>query len=449
VSSRFAGWTALVVALWLMTPIAAAGQTPPPAQPPGAPGPPMPVRPPAEILEPGELRVFLDCQWECDFDYLRREITFVDHVRDSQSADIHVLVTTETTGGGGMRWKLQFIGLGRFQGHDEAVTFVTAQTDSPDMRRRALARWLRLGLATHAAKVHGRPDLDIAHPAHDETATPGATPPVTDPWDNWVINLNLSGNLSGEALSKSNSQRVNVSASRVTDAWRISVGGSWNRNTNTFQVSETSTVRSFTSSWSSNTLVVKSLGPKWSAAARSALSGSTFSNYDLTARAMMGLEYDIFPYAESTRRSLTFMYMVGAAHYDFEAETIFDRLDETHPEHALGASLGLSRFRAVGDLHAPDGAAGDPQDERGQEQQPEHRAGTRGGSGGRRQQPDQRRRVSVHRRRDGTQRLQVVQDAHLLQACGRMPFTPSQASSTAAGMMGLRTYSPTARKTLP
>jgi hypothetical protein len=341
VSSRFAGWTALVVALWLMTPIAAAGQTPPPAQPPGAPGQPMPVRPPAEILEPGELRVFLDCQWECDFDYLRREITFVDHVRDSQSADIHVLVTTETTGGGGMRWKLQFIGLGRFQGHDEAVTFVTAQTDSPDMRRRALARWLRLGLATHAAKVHGRPDLDIAHPAHDETATPGATPPVTDPWDNWVINLNLSGNLSGEALSKSNSQRVNVSASRVTDAWRISVGGSWNRNTNTFQVSETSTVRSFTSSWSSNTLVVKSLGPKWSAAARSALSGSTFSNYDLTARAMMGLEYDIFPYAESTRRSLTFMYMVGAAHYDFEAETIFDRLDETHPEHALGASLGL------------------------------------------------------------------------------------------------------------
>lgn len=52
-------------------------------------------------LPPGELRVFLDCQYECDFDYLRKEITFVDHVRDSQSADIHALITTETTGGGG------------------------------------------------------------------------------------------------------------------------------------------------------------------------------------------------------------------------------------------------------------------------------------------------------------------------------------------------------------
>jgi hypothetical protein len=46
------------------------------------------------------------------------------------------------------------------------------------------------------------------------------------------------------------------------------------------------------------------------------------------------------------------------------------------------------RFRAVRDLHLPHGPAGDPQDERGQEQQPENRLRTRGGSGRRRQQPD-------------------------------------------------------------
>lgn len=150
-----------------------------------------------------------------------------------------------------------------------------------------------------------------------------------------------AGNLNGEASSKSNSQRANVSASRITEAWRVSVSGNMNRNTSTFEVSETNTVRSFTSSWSASTLLVRSLGPKWSAATRATLTGSTFSNYDLTARAMAGLEYDIFPYAESTRRSLTFMYMVGGAHYDFVTATIFDRLADTHPEHSLGASLGL------------------------------------------------------------------------------------------------------------
>jgi hypothetical protein len=326
--------TTLLAALMLTltVPVRAAAQPPPPVQPPAqvhAPG----------AQEPGELRVFLDCQWQCDFDHLRREITFVDHVRDRESADLHVLVTTETTGGGGMRWRLQFIGLGRFQGHDETITFTTAQTDTDDVRRTALSRWLRLGLATHAAIVHGRPDLDVRHAAHTEqTAT---EPPVHDPWNNWVFNVNVSGNLDGEASSKSNSQRLNLSASRVTEAWRISIGGNANRNTNTFQLSDESTVRSLTSSWSSNALAVKSLGPKWSAAGRATFSGSTFSNYDLTARLMGGIEYDVFPYAESSRRSLTIMYMVGGAHYDFETETIFDRLNETHLEHSLGASLGL------------------------------------------------------------------------------------------------------------
>jgi hypothetical protein len=337
-SPRSIGVAVLVFLASLALPPPAVGQPPP--RPP-VPADQLPPRPPAEILEPGELRVFLDCQWECDFDYLRREITFVDHVRDSQSADVHVLVTTETTGGGGLRWRLQFIGLGRFQGRGETLTFTTAQTDSADLRRRALARWLRLGLATHAAMVHGRTDLDVTHQPHDDAQIAGPDVPARDRWNSWVFNLNLSGNLSGEASSKSNSQRVNLSASRVTEAWRISIATNANRNTNTFQVSETNTVRSFTSSWNKNTLIVKSLGPKWSAAARSTLSGSTFSNYDLVVRGMAGMEYDIFPYAESTRRSLTFMYMVGVAHYDFETVTIFDRLSETHPEHALGASLGL------------------------------------------------------------------------------------------------------------
>jgi hypothetical protein len=46
-------------------------------------------------------------------------------------------------------------------------------------------------------------------------------------------------------------------------------------------------------------------------------------------------------------------------------------------------STGL-RVAAAGNLRAGDGAAGDPQDDRGQEQQPENRAGTRGRSRGRR-----------------------------------------------------------------
>jgi hypothetical protein len=106
-------------------------------------------------------------------------------------------------------------------------------------------------------------------------------------------------------------------------------------------VSLIETVKSRTSSWGTSAFAVKSLGPKFSAAARLAVIGSTFSNYDYNARLMAGVEYDIFPYDESTRRSLTFSYLAGMAAYDFQEVTIYDRLTQTQPEHSLAASLGL------------------------------------------------------------------------------------------------------------
>jgi hypothetical protein len=306
-----------------------------PPQPPQRPGPPVSAG--GMIQLKGPLRVFLDCQYECDTEFIRRELTFVDHVRDSQSADIHALITTEGTGGGGWNWRIEFIGQGRFAGHDETITFATPQTDSDDVRRRKLLRWLKLGLATHAAVATGEADLEVTQPA--ATAAPSA--PTHDRWNAWVFTISTNGNLNGEASSNSRSVLFNASASRVTADWKVSVNGNVNRNSNTFEVSETETVRSRTNSWNTSALAVKSLGPKFSAATRLTVSGSTFSNYDYNARLMAGVEYDIFPYAESTRRSLTFSYLAGVAAYDFREITIFDRLTQTQPEHTFLASLGL------------------------------------------------------------------------------------------------------------
>jgi hypothetical protein len=310
-----------------------------PPQDPPKPPPRLeePARAPDVIQRKGPLKVFLDCQYECDTEFIRKELTFVDHVRDSQSADIHALVTTESTGGGGWNWRIEFIGQGRFAGHNETVTFTTAQTDSSDDRRRMLLRWLKLGLATHAAVASGQAEIDVTHTI--AAAVPAT--PVRDPWDAWVFSLSTNGSLSGEARSNSTSIRFNATASRVTADWKFNVNGNLNRNTSNFEVSLIETVKSRTSSWGTSAFAVKSLGPKFSAAARLAVIGSTFSNYDYNARLMAGVEYDIFPYDESTRRSLTFSYLAGMAAYDFQEVTIYDRLTQTQPEHSLAASLGL------------------------------------------------------------------------------------------------------------
>ena len=48
---------------------------------------------PVPAPAPGPVRIFLDCNFFCDESYLKREITFVDYMRDRKDADVHLLVT--------------------------------------------------------------------------------------------------------------------------------------------------------------------------------------------------------------------------------------------------------------------------------------------------------------------------------------------------------------------
>ncbi len=58
---------------------------------------------PAQPFRTDAVHVFLDCD-SCDDSYMRTEVTFINYVRDRVGADVHVLITTEGTGGGGTRF---------------------------------------------------------------------------------------------------------------------------------------------------------------------------------------------------------------------------------------------------------------------------------------------------------------------------------------------------------
>jgi hypothetical protein len=85
---------------------------------------------PASAPRTTPIRIFLDCGFFCDEDFLKREITFVDYMRDRRDADVHVLVTTQETGGGGTEYTLKFIGLGSFAG----ATSSTSESRTPSDR---------------------------------------------------------------------------------------------------------------------------------------------------------------------------------------------------------------------------------------------------------------------------------------------------------------------------
>ena len=290
---------------------------------------------------PPPLRVFLDCH-ECDTDYLRREITWIDYVREPADADLHVLVTTQSTGGGGTSWNVQFLGKQRFLGLDRLHTFTTDVTATSDDRRKDFARVFRIGLVAYAADTSHAPRLDIAwrrrEPSEQLKAVADRGP---DRWYGWLFRVNASGHLSAEESSKFLSYRVSFSGSRVTPDWKINLSGGRNFDESEFVISETDTVHSVRESWNTSGLVVKSLTGKWSWGTRGSASNSTFSNTKLAVSASSGLEYDFFPYAEADRRTLTVQYTMGASYFQYLELTVFDKLEETVPSHALNVSLGL------------------------------------------------------------------------------------------------------------
>src|SRR5205085_6509079 len=98
--------------------------------------------------------VFLDCQDNyCDPDFYRTELSFVDHVRDRTAADVHVLITSQNTGGGGRSYTLAFYGQHRFAGISDTLSTTTPQGATEDEQRQVLARTIRLGLVRYLART--------------------------------------------------------------------------------------------------------------------------------------------------------------------------------------------------------------------------------------------------------------------------------------------------------
>jgi hypothetical protein len=320
-----AGWRLVVVILCAFAPARAAAQAAP-----------------AQSAPQEVLRVFVDCAstW-CDQDFLRSDITFVNFVRDRRQADVHVLVTSQTTGGGGSEYTVGLIGLGRFAGLDHRLVFASSATDTDDAIRKGLARVIRLGLVHYAADGPLGGQLDVVHkrPQGAETATKGAK----DPWNAWVFRTSLRGSGSGEESRRSSYFSGSLSANRVTEAWKATnyLSGNYSRSKYTF--SEGDNYTSVSKGWDASSLVVKSLDAHWSAGIRASASSSTFLNQKVALRLAPALEYNIYPYKESTRRQLTLNYGVGVNRYDYREVTIFDKTAETRLDETLTVSWDLKQ----------------------------------------------------------------------------------------------------------
>jgi hypothetical protein len=291
------------------------------------------------------LNVYLDCQtFFCDFDHFRREITFVNWMRDQRDAEVHVLITAQQTGGGGWELTLAFIGRGQFAGQEDTLQYTSANTDTEAEVRDGLTQSISLGLVRYVAQtpIGRRLEIRLPEEAAEQAQQAG---PEDDPWNFWTFEASVGGSLNGERQLRFYSLNGSLEANRVTEDLKVELsldGNTFRREFNIIPELD-STIVSTRESWMSRGTLVFSMGSHWSLGARGSVGASTFFNQDLAVRLGPAVEFDIYPYAESTRRQIVAQYWAGVAAFDYRELTIFDRTSEVRPLHTLTVGAEITQ----------------------------------------------------------------------------------------------------------
>ena len=286
-----------------------------------------------DVLQQSAVKVFVDCNY-CDLDFIRTEITFVNYVRDPNQADVHILISRQQTGGGGTEYTLTFIGKNAFVQNNDTLRYISNITNTEDEQRRGLATILRKGLFQYALKTPVAEFLSVSYSRPSQQQT------IEDLWNFWVFSLNLNSFLNGEKSSNTTYIYSTLYANRTTQDWKIRLSASSDYKENTYEYG-TLKEKFITRGYYFDGLWVKSLDDHWSAGITGAMISSTYRNIDLSGRIAPAVEYNFFPFSESTRRQLRVLYKVGGIQNNYVDSTIYDKKEEFLFDHSLSVTLEL------------------------------------------------------------------------------------------------------------
>ncbi len=295
-----------------------------------------------EELKKSAPKVFIDCD-RCDIDYIRTEITFVNYVWDRQQADVHVLITLQRTGSGGREYTIAFIGQKEYADLQNTLKYFSSPTETDDEVRRGYVQTLKLGLAPYVARTPMSEGVSLSI---NEEVKPTA---VEDKWNFWVFNVSLNSDLRGEEQRQSQEYSVNLSANRVTLASKLRMGLDIDYEKDDFDV-DGETITSISESKDFDGLFVKSLSEHWSIGGWVSLSSSTYRNIDFSYALYPAIEYNFFPYSQSTRRQLRVLYRIGYGHFRYKQETIFGKMSEGLWDQSLSLTLELNERWGTAEL---------------------------------------------------------------------------------------------------
>jgi hypothetical protein len=278
------------------------------------------------------------------FNYLRTEINFVSFVRNPIEADVHLQVNSQQSANRGKEYRLFFTGQRKFDGiNDTLVTSILGSVTDKE-RDDQLLRLVKLGLIFYLSKTPYNKFINLNVEDDYELE------PTVDNWDGWVFSIGLNSSLEAEESKKEFVWEANLDVDRIKDGSKIKIDGNFSNEVQEFEQSEGITT-SHKRERNLGFLYVNSLSEHFSAGFFINADSKTYENIKLGLYFAPALEYSIYPYNESIRRKLTFLYRIGFLYNDYFEETIYFKSEEELNSHSLKIDYELNEIWGEADFY--------------------------------------------------------------------------------------------------
>lgn len=268
------------------------------------------------------VKVFIDCNL-CDVEFIKRKIDFVNYVRDTKEAQVHILFTRQVAGNGGREYGFIFIGQKEFEGKNDTLKFTSQADNTSDEIRDKQVKYLKIGLMQYVSHSELIDKLNINFENDNKKKEI-----VKDKWDSWVLSLSSNTWMTGESSYNEFNLWTNIRVQRITPEWKHIFRLSNSYSKSTFVLDDETNYVSINRSNSGSALSVKSINDHWSAGTKISAGSSTYNNYDFFLKVLPAVEYNIFPYDKSSVKQFTFLFETGYQYNDYTDSTIYDKLEE-------------------------------------------------------------------------------------------------------------------------
>lgn len=281
------------------------------------------------------LKVYIDCP-DCDLTFVKQELTGVSYVRDRLLSEVHVLVVNQSTGSGGNEYTFMFYGQGEMSGYNDTLVISTDVNNTKDEIRRKQLKVIEIGLASYLVKKGYIEDIALTFNNYEETVE------EEDPWRKWVFRLNGGAWFNGEEQYSNLSTNGSINIDKVTEKWKIKTSFGFYRNVSKFLVVEDWVQSEAMNKWSEIDFA-KSINDHWSWGVYAGSWGSLYDNYDLQLNLKPGIEYNLFPYDESSKRQMRIVYRIGPRFNAYNDQTIFEKEEELLGHQSLGLAFSMNQ----------------------------------------------------------------------------------------------------------